>query len=368
MKLKPTIGGALLLLAISAGASAAYKVKVVFKEKPKNDTIYLSYSKGDKRILDSAVVSKGQVVFSPAVDAPQAAYLYVKGDRGGLPFFLENTTVTVETKDGTFANATTKGGKLQAEYQQWNTTWSGITADAGKIYRALDSATQQGKVKATPEFDKWKDDAFEQLNVRTSAAVAAAVKANPSSPVTAFAIQSRYVDYPNIENATKYFDQLSAAGKSTVYGKSIKKFLDVQKTTGIGATPAFSMPDANGKTVSLADFKGQYVLVDFWASWCGPCRAENPTVKKAYSLYSDKGFTVLGASLDTKKDLWEKAIEADGLTWAHISDLEGWKSPVVKEFGINGIPFNFLVDKQGKVIAKNLRGEELLKALEKLVK
>jgi peroxiredoxin len=136
-----------------------------------------------------------------------------------------------------------------------------------------------------------------------------------------------------------------------------------EQSTGdswVGKTvPELVMPDVNGKDISISSFRGKYVLIDFWASWCGPCRMENPNVVKAYSEFKGKNFTILGVSLDKDKDAWKKAITQDHLTWTHMSDLKYWNSQAVEAFGFQGIPFNVLVDPSGKVIGESLRGEEL---------
>jgi peroxiredoxin len=128
----------------------------------------------------------------------------------------------------------------------------------------------------------------------------------------------------------------------------------------IGKTvPELVMPDVNGKEVSISSFRGKFVLIDFWASWCGPCRMENPNVVKAYNEFKGKNFTILGVSLDNNKESWKKAIFQDHLSWTQMSDLKYWNSQAVETFGFQGIPFNVLVDPSGKVIAQELRGEEL---------
>jgi peroxiredoxin len=157
---------------------------------------------------------------------------------------------------------------------------------------------------------------------------------------------------------------------------AIKATLDKQMNKSVATSwvgkeaPDFSMPDVNGKEVKLSSFRGKYVLVDFWASWCGPCRSENPNLVNAFNQFKNKNFTVLGVSLDRpgQKDKWLQAINDDKLSWTNISDLQSWNSPVVSLYGFDGIPFNVLLDPQGKVIAESLRGPALEGKLEEVLK
>jgi len=195
------------------------------------------------------------------------------------------------------------------------------------------------------------------------------IKQHSVSPISAFLL-SYYLGRLDPDEKAAMLAQLSPAAKDNAPAKRVANSVRINDLTGIGKTAIdFTQNDTLGRPVSLKDFRGKYVLVDFWASWCVPCREENPNVVAAWKKYKDKNFTVLSVSLDQPngKEKWLKAIHADHLEWTHVSDLQYWNNAVAKQYDINSIPSNLLLDPEGKIVAKDLHGEELGKELAKLL-
>lgn len=194
------------------------------------------------------------------------------------------------------------------------------------------------------------------------------IQAHPTSLVAAYALYRDYAYRMKPDEIEANIALLDSSLYQTPYVQILRKLVSTLRETGVGGkAPDFTLNTPEGKPVKMSDFKGKsYFLIDFWASWCGPCRRENPNVVNAYQTYHDRGFDILAVSLDKKLEPWKEAIEKDGLTWTHVSDLSYWKSEVAKLYGVRAIPSNVLVDKDGIIIARNLKGEDLQQKLKEL--
>ena len=231
------------------------------------------------------------------------------------------------------------------------------------------SATQKNDPVFKASIEKRYSDASNEVKL----ILRSFISKKPNSYISLLALNELANPESSVEISilVSLYNNLSEEMKKTDLGEYLGNQILKESRTAIGAVaPDFTQNDPNGKPIKLSDFRGKYVLIDFWASWCGPCRQENPNVVKAYNQFKNKNFEILGVSLDNPnaKTAWLNAIENDNLTWPQVSDLQGWQNKAALMYGVQSIPQNFLLDPKGVIIAKNLRGENLISTLSKLLK
>jgi len=357
--------------------SNAFTLKINITKYNVPAKAYFFYPLDGKTITDSAFINNGIVQFQGVVNEPTMASLVIDAHGVGrdnlrpnnidaVNFFIDSGNVGINAKDSV-KYATVIGSKVNDEYLEYKklvapefkiqndvvVTMSSASPEKGK------DTTFRNDLKA--KYEKAADD--------IKAADETYIKANPNSYLSVYLMKAVIGSIMDLNKVEPLFKGLSPAMQNTLAGKKIVEMIESSRMTAIGAVaPVFTQNDTAGKPVSLTDFRGKYVLVDFWASWCGPCRAENPNYVKVYHQYKDKGFTMLGISLDRPgaKDAWLAAIKKDGLEWTQLSDLQFWDNAVAKLYGVKAIPQNFLVDPHGKIVATNLRGDELVNKLEEI--
>ncbi|MCD0487779.1 AhpC/TSA family protein [Pedobacter sp. MC2016-14] len=363
---------------IAAYASAQNNFKIIGKISPRysESSVSLSYldENGFKR--DTVKVKNGMFLIQGHIKSPSKAKLAMVNNstaqsqslaaqirtRNEQDFYLENAEFNV--LGDSLENAMIKGGALQEDYLKLQSSTSTYRKEMSAIQSLLLKDLEAGNTNINPETTA----KLRQLRRKIQDTSMDFAAANPDSYVSVNII-SEIGGASNLMYIAAHYEGLTEKMKNTAMAKELRGRLEIAKKSSTGKKAIdFIQNDVDGMPFKLSSMQGKYVLIDFWASWCGPCRAENPNVLKAYQKFKDKNFEVLGVSLDSDKAAWLKAIKEDGMPWKQVSDLKAQENAAALLYGVRAIPQNFLLNPAGIIVATNLRGEELEKKLVDIIK
>lgn len=330
---------------------------------PEGSAVSLSNANDPNDTLASTVVkSGGAFELQGSVTEPNIFQLNLDGVQKKSVLFIGNEKVSVSGDIAAIQDLTVRGSHVHNDFEEFKKTFN-------PLFQELTAMNQRINNSPSLQQNDSAMNAYKKHIASIQSTVDKYVEAHQHSPVAPFVVLVTGEMQQDVAVIERRYQLLGKTAQNGFYGKLVKQQIDNTKVGSIGSQAVeFTQTDVDGKPVALSSFRGKYVLVDFWASWCRPCRDENPNVVNAFNKYKERNFTVLGVSLDQSRAPWLKAIKNDNLEWTQVSDLKGWSNEVAGKYNVQSIPQNFLVDPSGKIIAKNLRGPELHSRLEELLK
>jgi Peroxiredoxin len=356
----------IVLAAFIAGCNSQPHFVVKGNIKGSDSLTFLLQKRGPTRYItiDSVVSKKGSFKMEGTVDYPDMVMLTAMNTTNRMVFFLENSKIEITGKLDSLSDAIVTGSKTQDEYKSFLNADKVLSDKVSGLYKDFQIAGQSNDTAKQSSIQKDMKSLEEEMTKMEKDFI----KNNPASYFTPLLLASISTDMePNEIEADINSLDTNVAKVEVI--KDMKERLKAVKNVAVGQkAPDFTMNDVNGNQVSLSSKIGsKLLLIDFWAGWCNPCRRENPNVVKVYNEFHKKGFDVFGVSLDKSKDEWLKAISDDKLTWTEVSDIQYWNNAAARLYAVSSIPANFLLDENGTIIAKNLRGDDLYNKVKEIL-
>ncbi len=357
---KILVTSVLLLLGLAVFAQEKFTVSCTV-EGGSGEAVLNQFRDGELIEIGKASVVDGKFEITGSVDFPEMHYIKVGESEGYVFVFLENSEIEISANTENLTVANVSGSNSHANYDKYNNSVASYRDSMDVLQADFQNASTEDEM----EVIRLTYNVVYEEYMQTMRSF---IKQNPKSFISAYLIFAYLAADIETEELEMLINGLDKSVHESYYVKQMKADIVEGKQTEIGQiAPDFTLNTPEGEPLSLSSLRGKYVLIDFWASWCGPCRRENPNVVKVYEKYGGKDFEILGVSLDEKEASWLGAIKDDGMTWVHVSDLKGWQCAASQLYKVKGIPHTVLLDKTGKIIAKDLRGDKLEEKLEELL-